>query len=202
MKALIIVDVQNDFLEGGSLAVSNANEVISIINSVQKEFDLVIATQDWHPANHQSFASEHQGKKEFNVIQLAGLPQVLWPSHCVQGTFGAEFHQDLNTNLIEAIFRKGMDIEIDSYSGFYDNGKRKSTGMAGFLKDRDVKEVTVCGIAADYCVNYTANDAIDLGFKTNILLDATKPIDLNNWATVQTKLSEKGCNFVTSDELS
>lgn len=196
MKALIIVDVQNDFLEGGSLAVPHGNEIIPIINKIQREYDLVIATQDWHPVNHQSFASEHPDRKEFDVIELVGLQQVLWPKHCVQGTFGAEFHKDLNTDLIEVIFRKGMNIEIDSYSGFYDNEKRKNTGMAGFLKDRNVTEVTVCGLAADFCVYYTAKDAIDLGFKTNILLDATKPIDLNNWVLIQSELKDKGCNLL------
>lgn len=196
MKALIIVDVQNDFLEGGSLAVPHGNEIIPIINKIQREYDLVIATQDWHPVNHQSFASEHPDRKEFDVIELVGLQQVLWPKHCVQGTFGAEFHKDLNTDLIEVIFRKGMNIEIDSYSGFYDNEKRKNTGMAGFLKDRNVTEVTVCGLAADFCVYYTAKDAIDLGFKTNILLDATKPIDSNNWILIQSELKDRGCNLL------
>ena len=192
MKTLIIVDIQNDFLEGGSLTVPNGNEVIPVINRIQKDFDLVIATQDWHPCNHKSFAAEHPGKKEFEVIDLNGLRQVLWPVHCVQGSFGAEFHKDLKMNSAEAIFRKGMDTEIDSYSGFFDNGKRKDTGLFGYLKDRKVSEVYVCGLAADYCVYFTANDALDLGFQTTIIEEATKPIDMENWNKIKTNFVAKG----------
>jgi|SRR5690606_28040257 len=193
MKTLIIVDIQNDFLEGGSLAVSGGNEVIPIINQLQNDFELIVATQDWHPIHHKSFAKNHNGKNEFEVIDLNGLPQVLWPVHCVQGSFGAEFHKDLNSNKIEAIFRKGMNPEIDSYSGFFDNGKRKNTGLFGYLKDRNVSEVFVCGLAADYCVYFTANDALDLGFKTTIIEKATKPIDAGNWGKLkQTHIAKDG----------
>lgn len=196
MKTLIIVDIQNDFLEGGSLAVPNGNDVIPVLNEIQKDFDLIVATQDWHPQNHKSFAAEHPGKNEFEVIDLNGLQQVLWPVHCVQGSFGAEFHQDLEKNNIEAIFRKGMDPEIDSYSGFYDNGKRKNTGLFGYLKDRKVSEVFVAGLAADFCVYFTANDAIDLGFKTTIIEEASKPIDDENWNKLKDKFREKGGNII------
>lgn len=196
MKALIIVDVQNDFLEGGSLAVANGNEVIPIINNLQNDFELIVATQDWHPANHKSFAANHLDKKEFEVIDLNGLQQVLWPMHCVQGSFGAEFHEELNSNKIEAIFRKGMDAEIDSYSGFFDNGKRKNTGLFGYLKDRNVSEVFVCGLAADYCVQFTANDALDLDFKTTIIDVATKPIDGGNWEEIKINFKSKGGNII------
>jgi len=192
MKTLIITDIQNDFLEGGSLAVPNGNEVIPVINEIQKGFDLIVATQDWHPYNHKSFAAGHPGKKEFETIDLNGLQQVLWPVHCVQGSFGAEFHKDLEMNSVEAIFRKGMDTGIDSYSGFYDNEKRKNTGLFGYLKDRDVSEVFVCGLAADFCVYFTANDALDLGFKTTIISEATQPIDAGNWKIIQEKFKEKG----------
>lgn len=192
MKALIIVDIQNDFLKGGSLAVLNGNEVISIINELQNDFELIVATQDWHPANHKSFAKNHPGKNEFEKVDLNGLQQVLWPVHCVQGSFGAEFHKDLHMNKIEAIFRKGMDAEIDSYSGFYDNGKQKNTGMAGYLKNRNVSEVFVCGLAADYCVYFTANDALDLGFKTIIIDNATKPIDAQNWENLKSEFQING----------
>lgn len=185
MKALIIVDVQNDFLEGGSLSVPNGNKVIPVINQLQSDFELIIATQDWHPENHKSFAANHTDKKEFEEINLNGLKQTLWPVHCVQGSFGAEFHKDLITNKIEAVFRKGIDAEIDSYSGFFDNGKRKNTGLFGYLKDRNVTEVFVCGLAADYCVIFTANDALDLGFKTSIIDKATKPIDDGNWEDIK-----------------
>lgn len=196
MKTLIIVDIQNDFLEGGSLAVPNGNDVIPVLNEIQKDFDLIVATQDWHPQNHKSFAAEHPGKNEFEVIDLNGLQQVLWPVHCVQGSFGAEFHKDLNTNEVEAIFRKGMDPEIDSYSGFYDNGKRKNTGLFGYLKDRKVSEVFVAGLAADFCVYFTANDAIDLGFKTTIIEEASKPIDAENWEKLKLDFKQKGGNIV------
>jgi len=196
MKTLIIVDIQNDFLEGGSLAVPNGNDVIPVLNEIQKDFDLIVATQDWHPQNHKSFASEHPNKNEFEIIDLNGLQQVLWPVHCVQGSFGAEFHKDLKMNSIEAIFRKGMDHEIDSYSGFYDNGKRKNTGLFGYLKDRKVSEVFVAGLAADFCVYFTANDAIDLGFKTTIIEEASKPIDAENWEKLKLDFKQKGGNIV------
>lgn len=192
MKTLILVDIQNDFLEGGSLAVPHGNEIISFVNSIQQEFDLVIATQDWHPAHHKSFAAEHPGKNEFEIIDLNGLQQVLWPVHCVQGSFGGEFHQDLETRRIEAIFRKGMNPEIDSYSGFFDNGKRQNTGMYGYLKDREVTEVTIVGLAADFCVNYTAIDALDLGFKTCVLEKATKAIHPKNWERIKLDIQYRG----------
>ncbi|NLN32858.1 MAG: bifunctional nicotinamidase/pyrazinamidase [Flavobacteriaceae bacterium] len=196
MKTLIIVDIQNDFLEGGSLAVPNGNDVIPVLNEIQKDFDLIVATQDWHPQNHKSFAAEHPGKNEFEVIDLNGLQQVLWPVHCVQGSFGAEFHQDLEKNNIEAIFRKGMEREIDSYSGFYDNGKRKNTGLFGYLKDRKVSEVFIAGLAADFCVYFTANDALDLGFKTTIIEEASKPINAENWEKLKLDFKQKGGNIV------
>ncbi len=177
MKALIIVDVQYDFLPGGSLAVAKGDEIIPVINYIQKDYDLLVATQDWHPDNHLSFASQHEGKLPFEVIDLFGLEQVLWPDHCVQGSYGAEFSEDLNMNRVEAIFRKGMERNIDSYSGFFDNGKRKDTGLAGYLKARKVDEVHVCGLAADYCVYFTAMDALAEGFKTSIISKATRAID-------------------------
>lgn len=196
MKTLIIVDIQNDFLEGGSLAVPNGNDVIPVLNEIQKDFDLIVATQDWHPQNHKSFAAEHPGKNEFEIIDLNGLQQVLWPVHCVQGSFGAEFHNNLKMNSVEAIFRKGMDHEIDSYSGFYDNGKRKNTGLFGYLKDRNVSEVFIAGLAADFCVYFTANDALDLVFKTNIIEEASKPIDAENWNKLKDEFREKGGNII------
>lgn len=191
-KALIIVDMQNDFLPGGSLAVSGGDEIIPLINSLQKGFDLVVATQDWHPAGHKSFASSHPDKKEYEVIDLDGLPQVLWPDHCVQGTEGAAFSNELNDLKIEAIFRKGMDPEIDSYSGFYDNGRKKNTGMAGYLKDRGIKTIYICGIAADFCVYYTAIDGIDLGFEVFIIEDAVRAIDLQGYQTAMKDFEKRG----------
>ncbi|MFV0305947.1 MAG: bifunctional nicotinamidase/pyrazinamidase [Moheibacter sp.] len=196
MKALVIVDVQNDFLEKGSLAVPNGNEVIPIINKLQNKFDLIIATQDWHPKNHKSFATQHSNKKVFDQIELNGQTQTLWPIHCVQGTLGAEFHSDLNTNKIEAVFRKGMDLEIDSYSGFFDNGKQKNTGLFGYLNDRNIKEVVIVGLAADYCVYFTANDALELGFDTTIIKNATRAIDVENWARLKVLFQSKGGNIL------
>ncbi|ERJ57807.1 bifunctional nicotinamidase/pyrazinamidase [Sphingobacterium paucimobilis] len=177
MKALLIVDIQNDFLPGGALEVPNGDQVIEVINSVQSKYDLVIATQDWHPSLHQSFASQHIEHNVFDQIDLNGLEQVLWPDHCVQGTKGAELSDSLEQRTIEAVFRKGVDPLIDSYSGFYDNGRRKNTGLHGYLQDRSIAEVHVCGLAADFCVHFTAMDALSLGYRTVILSKATKPID-------------------------
>ena len=192
MKALIIVDMQNDFMPGGNLAVSGGNEIVSRINEIQKKFDIVVATQDWHPANHKSFASQHEGKNPFDVIDLNGLEQTLWPDHCVQGTTGANFHKDLNTNKIEAIFRKGTNPEIDSYSGFFDNGRKKATGLHGYLQERKVSSVFVCGLAADFCVYYTAMDALSLGYNTTILDESVKAIDPVNYIDLKDNFREKG----------
>ena len=201
MKALLIIDIQYDFLPGGSLAVNEGDQVIPLINQLQRKFDLIVATQDWHPRNHQSFAKEHPGRKEFEVIDLHGLTQVLWPVHCVQGSNGAAFSEELETNKIAAIFRKGMNVEIDSYSGFFDNGKRQNTGLFGFLKDRLVDELYIAGLASDYCVYYTANDALDLGFKTNIIEDASRPIDAVNWEKIKKVLTAKGAEIIQAEEV-
>ncbi|SHF11746.1 bifunctional nicotinamidase/pyrazinamidase [Chryseobacterium sp. OV279] len=192
MNALIIIDVQYDFLPGGSLAVNHGDEIVQTINDLQSKYDLVVATQDWHPRGHKSFVTSHPGKEPFEEISLNGLNQVLWPEHCIQGTKGAELVPELLTNAVEAIFRKGMDKEIDSYSGFFDNGRKKSTGMADYLKGRGVTEVAVCGVAADYCVYYTANDALDLGFKSSIIESASKPIDPERYARMKKDFQAKG----------
>lgn len=181
MNALIVVDVQNDFLPGGALAVNEGDTIIPAINALQNDFDLVVATQDWHPADHKSFASAHAGKKVFDEINWEGLPQVLWPDHCVQESYGAQFSSLLHTKKIEAIFRKGMDKNIDSYSGFFDNGKKKATGMGDYLKGRGVTEISVCGLAADYCVYFTALDGMELGFESTIIPNATKAIHPENF---------------------
>jgi nicotinamidase/pyrazinamidase len=178
MKALIIVDIQNDFLPGGALAVNQGDKIIPIVNRLIPKFELVIATQDWHPANHGSFASNHAGKKPGESINLFGLNQILWPDHCVQNTFGASFSADLDTRSITRVFQKGTDQRVDSYSGFYDNGKKKDTGLSQFLKDRNVDEVYIVGLATDYCVKYTAIDAAELGFQTFVIADATRAVNL------------------------
>jgi len=192
MNALIIVDVQYDFLPGGTLPVKHGDAIIQKINALQSKYDLVVATQDWHPQGHKSFFTAHLNQTPFEVISLNGLNQVLWPEHCIQGTKGAELVPELSTNAIEAIFRKGMDKEIDSYSGFFDNGRQKSTGMADYLKGRSVTEVAVCGLAADFCVYYTANDALDLGFRSSIIDRATKPIDLEKYENMKKAFQLKG----------
>lgn len=192
MKALIIVDMQNDFMPGGALAVPEGDLIIDRINELQNKFELIVATQDWHPANHKSFASQHEGKNPFDVIELNGLQQTLWPDHCIQGTPGANLHQDLNTNRIEAIFRKGTNPEIDSYSGFFDNGRKKNTGLHGYLQDRKVDAVYVCGLAADFCVYYTAMDALSLGYSTSILDASVKAIDPVNYIDLKDNFRAKG----------
>jgi len=192
MKALIIVDIQNDFIPGGALAVPDGDKIITRINEIQKKFDIVVATQDWHPANHKSFASQHEGKTPFDIVDLNGIQQTLWPDHCIQGTRGAELHKDLNTNKIDAIFRKGTNPEIDSYSAFYDNNHKKITGLNGYLKDRNVTAVFICGLAADYCVYYTALDALSLGYDTTILDESTKAIDPVNFIDLKDNLRKKG----------
>ncbi len=192
MKALIIVDIQNDFLPRGALPVQNGEVVIPVINKLQNDFELVVATQDWHPADHKSFASMHVGKKIFDEILLDGRSQVLWPEHCIQETYGAEFSSQLNTKKIEAIFRKGMDKNIDSYSGFFDNGKKKATGLGDYLKGRGVTAIYVAGLAGDYCVNFTALDGLELGFDPTIIIDATLPIDKANFKKTMKIFTAKG----------
>jgi nicotinamidase/pyrazinamidase len=196
MKALIIVDVQNDFLPGGALAVPQGDKVIPVINSILHDFSLVVATQDWHPYNHGSFASNHVNKKPFEMGTLAGMDQVLWPDHCVQGQHGAELSDDLHTHSIEAIFRKGTDPSIDSYSGFFDNGKLKATGLGAYLIGRGVTEVYLGGLAADYCVGFTALDALDLGFNVFFIENATRAIDPEGWSKIKKQILDKGGKIV------
>lgn len=197
MKALIIVDMQNDFLEGGALAVEHGNELIERINQLQEKFELIVATQDWHPAKHKSFASQHEGKKPFDVMDWKGTPQTLWPDHCVQGTFGAALHKDLKQERIEAIIRKGTNTEIDSYSAFFDNQRKKATGLDGYLKDHLVTSVYVCGLAADFCVYYTAMDALSLGYPTHILEGSTKAINPEVFEELKAAFEDKGGKIST-----
>jgi nicotinamidase/pyrazinamidase len=179
MKALILVDIQNDFLPGGALAVPRGDEVIPVANRLQPRFGLVVATQDWHPRGHGSFASTRPGRKPGDVAELAGLPQVLWPDHCVQGTRGAAFAPGLEMDRVEAIIRKGTDPKIDSYSGFFDNGHRKSTGLGDYLHGRGVTDVYVLGLATDYCVKFTALDAVRLGFHSYLVKEGSRGVELN-----------------------
>ena len=176
--ALILVDLQNDFVEGGALAVPDGMAVVAIANRIIGDFDLVVATQDWHPADHQSFASQHSGVSIGQQFMLNGLPQTAWPDHCIQETFGAELVAGLDTHRIAKIVRKGTDKSIDSYSGFFDNGHQKSTGLAEFLKSKGVDQVAVMGLATDYCVRFTALDAVKEGFETILLLDGCRGVEL------------------------
>ena len=180
MRALILVDLQNDFLPGGALAVPQGEAVLGPVHDLIDggEHDLVVATQDWHPPDHASFAAQHPGHAIGEVIELAGLPQVLWPVHCVAGSRGAELARGLDGARIEAIFRKGTDRRVDSYSGFFDNGRRKSTGLGDWLRGRGVTDVDVCGLATDYCVRATALDARSLGFGVRLRVDACHGVEL------------------------
>ncbi|WP_028974925.1 bifunctional nicotinamidase/pyrazinamidase [Spirochaeta cellobiosiphila] len=174
MKALIIVDIQNDFCPGGALAVKEGDSIIEGVNSIAKEYDLVITTQDWHPSNHGSFASQHEGAKPYDMGTLSGRPQVMWPDHCVQGTKGAQFHPQLNVKAVN--FIKGTNPKADSYSGFFDDDGA-STGLDEYLKEEDITEVEICGLATDYCVKYTALDALKCGYKTSVLSQLTKGVN-------------------------
>ncbi len=179
MKALIIVDLQNDFMQGGALEVPKANEIIPEINKLQKEFDLVVFTKDWHPENHKSFVNQHENKNVYDLVDLNGLQQVLWPVHCVENTFGSEIHKEIEVKEGAFFFTKGTDVEIDSYSGFFDNGKKKSTGLHDFLQEKGVTKISVCGLATDYCVKFTAIDAADLSYKTSLIKSATRAVNIN-----------------------
>jgi len=178
LNALILTDIQNDFVPGGALAVSDGGQIVPIINRLQSHFDIVVATQDWHPANHGSFAANHPGKKPGDVIDLDGLPQILWPVHCVQNTVGAAFVPALDMKQVAEVFQKGTDPRIDSYSTFFDNERRKATGLSDYLKARRVTEVFIAGLTTDYCVKFSALDAIRLGFKTHVIEEACRGINL------------------------
>ncbi len=177
-KALILVDLQNDFLPGGALAVPDGNEVIPVANLLQLHFDLVLATQAWHPADHGSFAANHDGKAPGELIELGGQPQILWPNHCVQGSPGAELAPGLERAKIEKVFFKGVDRDVDSYSAFFDNAAQRSTGLAEYLRGVGVSEVYVMGLATDYCVQFSAIDAAKLGLVTYAIEDGCRGVDL------------------------
>jgi nicotinamidase/pyrazinamidase len=204
MKALILVDIQNDFLPGGALPVKRGDEVIPVANKVSGQFELVVATQDWHPRDHGSFAANHPGKKPGGVIDLNGLSQVLWPVHCVQGTPGAAFGPGLDVSRVARVFQKGVDPGIDSYSGFYDNGHRRSTGLGEYLRGRGVDEVLVMGLATDYCVKFTALDAVEhFGLKTTLIEDGCRGINHRpgDIDAALTEMREAGVRVVQSNDL-
>ena len=201
MDALILVDIQNDFLPGGALAVPGGDEIIPVVNRIQERFRLVVATQDWHPAGHTSFASSHPGKKVFDTVTIDGIEQILWPDHCVQGSRGAEFSRAFNTNQVEAIVRKGTDLGVDSYSTFYDNARRKSTGLAGYLKWKSVDRVFLAGLAADFCVYYSIKDALELGFQAVLIKDGTRAISEEGFHAAEKDILAKGGIVIKSGEL-
>lgn len=201
MKALILIDIQNDFTPAtaskpeGALAVPDGNAVIAVANRLMPGYGLVVATQDYHPAGHKSFASAHAGREVGEVIDLNGLDQVLWPDHCVQGTGGAELCEELSREGIDEIVVKGTDPEIDSYSAFYDNGHKKSTGLADLLRGRGVVAVDVMGLATDYCVKFTAFDAVEEGFETNLVTEGCRGVELNE-GDVEQAIEEMKTNGV------
>jgi len=177
-RALILVDLQNDFLPGGALAVPHGDEVVPIANRLQRKFELVLATQDWHPSDHGSFAANHKGKKPGEHIVLDGIEQILWPMHCVQNTQGAEFAPSFDTSRIAYVFHKGTERNIDSYSTFFDNAHRRHTGLAHYLEKRGIKDIYLMGLALDYCVKYSTVDARELGFNTHVIVDGCRGIEL------------------------
>ncbi len=178
MNALIIVDLQNDFLPGGALPVPQGDEVIPLANELQRRFELVLATQDWHPRDHGSFAANHPGKKPGDRIMLDGVEQILWPVHCVQNTHGAEFAPSFDTSRIAHVFHKGIDPRIDSYSTFFDNAHRRHTGLAHYLEKRGIKGIYLMGLALDYCVKYSMLDGRQLGLNTHVIVDGCRGIEL------------------------
>jgi nicotinamidase/pyrazinamidase len=177
-RALVVIDVQNDFCPGGALGVAGGDEVVAVINAMAPSFEHMVLTQDWHPAHHSSFASSHPGKNPFESIDMPYGPQTLWPDHCIQGSAGAAFHPNLNRTHAELILRKGFRTAIDSYSAFFENDRTTPTGLAGYLGERGISAITLVGLATDYCVAYSALDAARLGFETTVRLDACRAIDL------------------------
>lgn len=178
-EALVVIDVQNDFCPNGALAVADGDVILPRINALLNEFQVCIFTQDWHPANHSSFAANHPDAVPFSMMEMPYGPQVLWPTHCVQGTSGAEFHPDLNTDRADLILRKGFRPQIDSYSAFFENDHQTPTGLDGYLKTRGVNSLVLVGLATDFCVAYSAIDAANLGFSVTVLQDACRAIDLD-----------------------
>ena len=205
--ALLLVDLQMDFLPGGALAVADGDAILAPVRELllSARFPTVVATQDWHPSAHVSFASSHPGRAPFDTVTLYGEPQVLWPDHCVAGTAGAALHASLPTERIRAIIRKGTDRDADSYSGFRNNPnaahERRPTGLRGFLAECGVRDVYVCGLARDYCVNWTALDAAELGFATTVLWDLTRPVNAASDSAVARGLRARGVAIESSDQL-
>ena len=196
-KALIVIDVQNDFCPGGALAVAEGDRIVAPINALMAKFDAVILTQDWHPAGHSSFASQHPGKAPMEMIDMPYGPQVLWPDHCIQGSPGANFHPELEWTRAEMVIRKGFRPEIDSYSAFFENDHATPTGLSGYLKERGIAEVVLAGLATDFCVGFSALDAVTCGFKTSVVMQACRAIDLDgSLAAMTDKMRAAGVHLL------
>ena len=196
MKTLVIVDIQNDFLKGGSLAVPEGEKIIKPINKIIKQYDLVIATKDWHPKNHISFASNHSDKKIGDIINVNGVDQVLWPDHCIQNSYGSDFPEQLDISKLAKVVYKGSDANIDSYSGFFDNGHFRSTGLSDYLKSKYVYKIDYVGLATDYCLKYTAIDSVSEGFKTRVLINCIKGIEEKGCELALNEMKSKGVELI------
>ena len=195
--ALLVIDVQNDFCPAGALAVVGGNEIIPHINEEMAKYDCVVLTQDWHPKGHSSFATSHEGKNPLELIKMPYGDQVLWPDHCVQGSKGAEFHPKLNIEQANAIIRKGSDPRIDSYSAFFENDRKTPTGLDGYLKSLEIEKINLVGLATDFCVNYSAQDAANLGYKVSVLEKMCRAIDLNgSLAAAKSEMQDCGVEFI------
>jgi len=202
MNALLIIDVQNDFCEGGALAVPDGASIIPLINSLIPKFDAVIQSQDWHPDGHHSFASTHNGKTPYDTVKMDYGTQVLWPEHCVQGTSGAEFHKNLNTTKTEVCIRKGFRKKIDSYSTFYENDQKTHTGLAGYLRERGITDLYVTGLATDFCVKWSVLDGIKENFNVFVIEDAVKGINIDGSVEQAWKeMKDDGAVVLTSDTI-
>ena len=196
-KALLVIDVQNDFCPAGALEVAGGNEIIPYINEEMAKYECVVLTQDWHPKGHSSFATSHEGKNPLELIKMPYGDQVLWPDHCVQGSKGAEFHPDLNIEQANAILRKGSNPFIDSYSAFFENDRKTPTGLDGYLKSLEIEKINLVGLATDFCVNYSAQDAANLGYKVSVLEKMCRAIDLNgSLAAAKSEMQDCGVEFI------
>ena len=195
--ALLVIDVQNDFCPAGALEVAGGNEIIPNINWEMQKYECVVLTQDWHPKGHSSFATSHEGKNPLELIKMPYGDQVLWPDHCIQGSKGAEFHPDLNIEQANAIIRKGSNPFIDSYSAFFENDRKTPTGLDGYLKSLEIEKINLVGLATDFCVNYSAQDAANLGYKVSVLEKMCRAIDLNgSLAAAKSEMQDCGVEFI------
>ena len=195
--ALLVIDVQNDFCPAGALEVAGGNEIIPYINEEMAKYECVVLTQDWHPKGHSSFATSHEGKNPLELIKMPYGDQVLWPDHCVQGSKGAEFHPDLNIEQANAIIRKGSNPFIDSYSAFFENDRKTPTGLDGYFKSLEIEKINLVGLATDFCVNYSAQDAANLGYKVSVLEKMCRAIDLNgSLAAAKSEMQDCGVEFI------